>query len=101
MTSFKKQLNEAQDVQNRVDDKLSNALNNLRAIQEEKVSMESKLGQKQAALNAQVNMNDIHYSNNYIFLCFLSNTLSRLISKARLAFGLEFHKRIIKTMLLK
>lgn len=51
---MKKQLNEASDIQGKSDTKLSQALQGLRVLQEEKGSLEAKLGQKQAALQAQV-----------------------------------------------
>jgi rootletin len=51
---MKKQLQEAQELQNKVDAKLNTALQNVRAVQDEKGSLEAKLGQKQAALQAQV-----------------------------------------------
>jgi hypothetical protein len=52
--SAKKQLQEAQELQNKVDAKLNTALQNVRAVQDEKGSLEAKLGQKQAILQAQV-----------------------------------------------
>ena len=51
---MKKQLTEASDIQGKSDTKLSQALQGLRVLQEEKGSLEAKLGQKQAALQAQV-----------------------------------------------
>lgn len=51
---MKKQIKEASDVQSKSDEKLSHALQNLRMLQDEKNSLEAKLGQKQAALQAQV-----------------------------------------------
>jgi rootletin len=52
--SAKKQLQEAQELHNKVDAKLNTALHNVRAVQEEKGTLEAKLGQKQAILQAQV-----------------------------------------------
>lgn len=52
--SAKKQLQEAQELQNKVDAKLNTALQNVRAVQDEKGTLEAKLGQKQAILQAQV-----------------------------------------------
>ena len=52
--SAKKQLQEAHDLQNKVDAKLNTALQNVRAFQDEKGALEAKLGQKQAILQAQV-----------------------------------------------
>lgn len=51
---MKKQLQEAQELQVKGDGKLTNALTNLRQLQEEKSNLETKLGQKQATLQAQV-----------------------------------------------
>lgn len=53
---MKRQLNEASDIQGKSDTKLSQALQGLRVLQEEKGSLEAKLGQKQAALQAQVSV---------------------------------------------
>ncbi|KAK6626450.1 hypothetical protein RUM44_008923 [Polyplax serrata] len=53
LNQMKKQINEASDLQNKSDEKLSHALQNLRVLQDEKNSLEAKLGQKQAALQAQ------------------------------------------------
>lgn len=55
---MKKQLNEASDLQAKSDEKLSHALQNLRALQDEKNNLETKLGQKQAALQAEVKMDE-------------------------------------------
>lgn len=55
---MKKQLNEASDLQAKSDEKLSHALQNLRALQDEKSNLETKLGQKQAALQAEVKMDE-------------------------------------------
>ena len=52
--SVKKQLQEAHELQNKVDAKLNTALQNVRAFQDEKGTLEAKLGQKQAILQAQV-----------------------------------------------
>ena len=54
VSSVKKQLQENQELQNKVETKLNTALQNVRVIQDEKSSLETKLGQKQAALQAQV-----------------------------------------------
>jgi rootletin len=51
---MKKQLQEAHELQNKVDAKLSTALQNVRAVQDEKGTLEAKLGQKQAVLQGQV-----------------------------------------------
>lgn len=52
--SVKKQLQEAHELQNKVDAKLNTALQNVRAFQDEKGALEAKLGQKQVILQAQV-----------------------------------------------
>jgi len=52
--SVKKQLQEAHELQNKVDAKLNTALQNVRAFQDEKGALEAKLGQKQAILQTQV-----------------------------------------------
>lgn len=54
VVSVKKQLQEAHELQNKVDAKLNTALQNVRAFQDEKGALEAKLGQKQAILQAQV-----------------------------------------------
>jgi hypothetical protein len=54
VVSAKKQLQEAQELQNKVDAKLNTALQNVRAFQDEKGALEAKLGQKQAILQTQV-----------------------------------------------
>jgi len=54
LNQMKRQLSEASEIQNKGDNKLGQALQNLRLLQEEKGSLEAKLGQKQAALQAQV-----------------------------------------------
>lgn len=54
LNQMKNQINEASDIQNRSDEKLSQALQNLMVLREEKNGLEAKLGQKQAALQAQV-----------------------------------------------
>lgn len=51
---MKKQLQEAHDTQNKGDTKLSKVLHNLKTLQDEKGSLEAKLGQKSVALQAQV-----------------------------------------------
>lgn len=51
---FKKQLQESVEIQSKSDTKLAATMNSLRQCKEEKGSLEAKLGQKQAALVAQV-----------------------------------------------
>ena len=59
---MKKQLQEAAEGHSKSESKLTVALNNMRQLQEEKGSLEAKLGQKQAALVAQVQI-ICYYSN--------------------------------------
>lgn len=54
MTTVKKQLTDVQESQNKGDTKLNKVLQSLRNLQEEKGSLEAKLGQKSVALQAQV-----------------------------------------------
>lgn len=54
VTTVKKQLNESQESQNKGDNKLSKCMQNLRVLQDEKGSLEAKLGQKTIALQSQV-----------------------------------------------
>jgi rootletin len=53
LADSKRQLKEQTDTQSKTEAKLSSALLNLRQLQEEKGSMEARLGQKTAALQAQ------------------------------------------------
>lgn len=50
----KKQLDEAQQHQNKGDSKLTKVMQNLRILQDEKGSLEAKLGQKSVELQTQV-----------------------------------------------
>lgn len=50
----KKQLDEAQEHQNKGDSKLTKVMQNLRILQDEKGSLEAKLGQKSVELQSQV-----------------------------------------------
>ena len=52
--TVKKQLHEVQETRSKGDDKISKVVSNLRTLQEEKGSLEIKLGQKEKALQAQV-----------------------------------------------
>lgn len=54
VSGMKRQLQEAAESHSKSESKLTASLNNLRQLQEEKGSLEAKLGQKQAALIAQV-----------------------------------------------
>lgn len=54
VASQKKQLQEAQDQQGKGENKLSSALQLVRQLQEEKGNLEAKLGQRGAAMQAQV-----------------------------------------------
>lgn len=66
--SAKKQLQEAQELHNKVDAKLNTALHNVRAVQEEKGTLEAKLGQKQAVLQAQVRSTEYwHFVSRSLF----------------------------------
>lgn len=51
---MKKQLHEVSENQSKGDTKLNSVLQGYRALQEEKTGLEAKLGQKKAALQAQV-----------------------------------------------
>ncbi|VEN46754.1 unnamed protein product [Callosobruchus maculatus] len=53
LQATKKQLQETQDCQTKCDNKLGKTLQNLRALQEEKGSLEAKLGQKSIELQSQ------------------------------------------------
>nr|CAD7442663.1 unnamed protein product [Timema bartmani] len=53
VTGMKRQLQESHDIHSQVDAKLNVALQNLRAAQDEKSSMETQLSNKQATLQAQ------------------------------------------------
>lgn len=53
MAIVKKQLQETQDSQSKGDHKLTKVLQTLRAVQEEKGSLETTLGQKNMELNSQ------------------------------------------------
>nr|CAD7568360.1 unnamed protein product [Timema californicum] len=53
VTGMKRQLQESHDIHSQVDAKLNLALQNLRAAQDEKSSMEAQLSNKQATLQAQ------------------------------------------------
>nr|CAD7197849.1 unnamed protein product [Timema douglasi] len=53
VTGMKRQLQESHDIHSQVDAKLNVALQNLRAAQDEKSSMEAQLSNKQATLQAQ------------------------------------------------
>lgn len=53
ISTMKKQLQEAHEIQSKGDSKLNKVLQTLRNLQEEKGSLESKLSQKSIALNAQ------------------------------------------------
>lgn len=54
VSTMKKQLQEAQDTQSKGDTKVTKLMSNLRTLQDEKGSLEAKLGQKTKALQAQV-----------------------------------------------
>lgn len=54
MGTYKKQLNESQESQSKGDTKLTKCQQNLRILQDEKGSLEAKLGQKSIALQSQV-----------------------------------------------
>lgn len=56
VASQKKQLQDAQEQQGKVEGKMASAMNTLRQFQEEKGSLEAKLGQKNAALQIQVTL---------------------------------------------
>lgn len=51
---MKKQLHEVGENQSKGDTKLNSVLQGYRSLQEEKTGLEAKLGQKKAALQAQV-----------------------------------------------
>lgn len=53
--SVKKQLHEVSETQSKGDTKLNSVMQNMKSLQDEKTSLETKLGQKNAALQAQVN----------------------------------------------
>lgn len=54
MSQVRHQLQEANEVQNKTDEKMKKILQNLRNLQNEKGSIEAQLGQKTAELNSQV-----------------------------------------------
>lgn len=54
VSGMKRQLQEAAEAHSKSESKLNAAVINLRQLQEEKGSLEAKLGQKQATLIAQV-----------------------------------------------
>lgn len=54
--SAKKQLHEVSETQSKGDSKLTSVMQNLRSVQEEKTALETKLGKKTAALQAQVTL---------------------------------------------
>lgn len=56
VATIKKQLSETQESQSKGDTKLNKVMQNLRNLQDEKGSLEAKLGQKSVALQAQVSM---------------------------------------------
>lgn len=51
---MQKQLTESQEGASKGETRLSQAINNIRALQDERSSLEAKLSQKQAALTTQV-----------------------------------------------
>lgn len=58
MANMNKQLEEIGDINKKTDNKLNSTIQMLRKLQEEKVELESKLGQKQSILLSQVNIID-------------------------------------------
>lgn len=56
ISTIKKQLNEAHDSQSKGDTKVTKLMSNLRTLQDEKGSLEAKLGQKTKAFQAQVRL---------------------------------------------
>lgn len=68
VASVKKQLHEAHESQSKGDSKLNKVLQSLRSLQDEKGSLEARLGQKEVALQAQV-INKL--KNNFVCLIFM------------------------------
>lgn len=56
VTTIRKQLQEAHESQSKGDSKLNKVLQSLRSLQDEKGSLEARLGQKEIALHAQVTL---------------------------------------------
>lgn len=54
ISTMKKQLQEAHDSQSKGDNKVTKLMSNLRNLQDEKGSLEAKLGQKTKALHSNV-----------------------------------------------
>lgn len=83
---MKKQLTDVQESQSKGDTKLNKVLQSLRNLQDEKGSLEAKLGQKSVALQAQVSDEEVlHtsltvkiYKNVIIYILKCRNALSFL-----------------------
>lgn len=61
MANMNKQLEEIGDINKKTDNKLNSTIQMLRKLQDEKVELESKLGQKQSILLSQVNIIKIEF----------------------------------------
>jgi len=56
LSNMNKQLEEIGDIHKKTDNKLNTTIQILRKLQDEKIELESKLGQKQSILLSQVNL---------------------------------------------
>lgn len=73
LSNMSKQLEEIGDIHKQTDNKLNTTIQILRKLQDEKIELESKLGQKQSILLSQVNLFSLlslfPFSNVFIEKC--------------------------------
>lgn len=71
MTNLSRQLEEIEDIHKKTDGKLNSTIQILRKLQDEKIDLESKLGQKQSILLSQVRIFTIHTNLDIILYILL------------------------------